>query len=191
MRKLVLFMHTSLDGCVAGPNGELDWIPYDRELEIYAEGIVNTVGSPMYGRVTYEMMKSYWPTVLKDSSASKHDMDHAQWLENVEKIVFSKTLKKADWNNTRVISGNIAEEVSRLKKQQGKPVVIFGSPTLAHTCMGLDLIDEYQLTVSPVILGSGKALFKEIKNRTNLKLINAKTFNSGVVGFHYERKPHN
>lgn len=187
MRNVVLFMHMSLDGFVAGPHGELNWIPYNDELEKYAEGIVNTVGSPLYGRVTYEMMKSYWPTVLKNPSASKHDMDHAQWIENVEKIVFSKTLKTIEWTNTRIISNNIAEEVIKLKQQQGKDLVIFGSPTLAHTFIDMDLIDEYQLTISPVILNRGTVLFKEAQDKVNLKLISSKILNSGVLGVHYKK----
>ena len=188
MRKLVLFMHTSLDGFVAGPNGELDWISYDEELERYAAELVSTVGSPLYGRVTYQMMESYWPTVLKNPSSKKYELEHAQWVENINKVVFSKTLQKVDWKNTRLIKENIAEEIQKLKQQPGKDLVIFGSPGLAQTFMRLGLIDEYRLTVNPVVLGRGIPLFKEIKDRINLRLINAKTFNSGVVGFHYERK---
>ena len=188
MRKVVLFMHLTLDGFAAGPNGELDWISYDEELEKYAEGIVRTVGSPLYGRVTYQMMESHWPTVLTNPSSSKHDIDHAHWIENISKIVFSKSLEKVEWNNTRLIKDNIAEEISKLKQQPGKDLVIFGSPGLTRTFMQLDLIDEYRLTVNPVVLGSGKPLFKDIKDRSNLKLLETKTFNSGVVGLHYETK---
>lgn len=186
MRKVVLFMHISLDGFAAGPNGELDWISYDEELEKYAEDIVSTVGSPLYGRVTYQMMKSYWPTVLNDPSATKHDMDHARWLEDVEKIVFSKTLEKTEWNNTRVIKDNIAEEASKLKQQPGKDLVIFGSPGLARNFLQLGLIDEYRLTVNPVILGSGKPLFKDVEDTISLKIVKTQSFNSGVVALHYE-----
>ena len=100
MRKLVLFMHLSLDGFAAGLNGELDWISYDGELEKYAEDIVSTVGSPLYGRVTYQLMEGYWPTVLQDSEATIHDLEHARWVEDVEKIVFSETLEKVVWNNS-------------------------------------------------------------------------------------------
>ncbi len=186
MRKVVLFMHLTLDGFAAGPNGELDWISYDEELEKYAEGIVRTVGAPLYGRVTYQMMESYWPTVLKDKSASKHDMDHAQWLENVEKIVFSKTLKEVEWNNTTLIKDDIAKEVAKLKKQPGKDLVIFGSPTLAHTFMELGLIDEYRLTVNPIVLGSGMPLFKSGSDTIKLKLLDTKTFKTGIIGLHYQ-----
>lgn len=188
MRKVILFMHLSLDGFAAGPKGELDWISYDEELEKYAEGIVSTVGAALYGRVTYQMMESHWPTVLTNPASTKHDIDHAHWIENISKVVFSKSLEKVDWNNTRLIKDNIAEEVSKLKQQPGKDLVIFGSPGLAETFMKLDLIDGYRLTVNPVVLGSGKPLFRDIKDKVNLKLVETKTFNSGVVGLHYETK---
>lgn len=108
--------------------------------------------------------------------------------QNISKIVFSKSLEKVEWNNTRLIRDNIAEEISKLKHQPGKNLVIFGSPGLAQTFMQLDLIDEYRLTVNPVVLGSGKPLFRDIKDRTNLKLLETKPFNSGVVGLHYETR---
>ena len=188
MRKVVLFMHVSLDGFVGGPNGELDWASYDEELEKYAEEVVSTVGSPLYGRVTYQMMESYWPTVLDDPSATQHAMDHARWLEDVEKIVFSKTLETVEWNNTRLIKDNIVEEVTKLKQQPGKDLVIFGSPGLARHFMQLGLIDAYRLTVNPVILGRGLPLFQGLEDKVNLKLVNSKTLNSGVVALHYETK---
>ena len=188
MRNVVLFMHLSLDGFAAGPNGELDWMSYDEELEKYAEGVVSTVGAALYGRVTYQMMESYWPTVLKNSSSTKHDIDHAHWIEKISKVVFSKSLNKVEWNNTRLIKDNIAEEVSKLKQQPGKDLVIFGSPGLAQTFMRLDLIDEYRLTVNPVVLGIGKPLFKDIRDRINLKLLETKTLLSGVTGLHYKLK---
>jgi dihydrofolate reductase len=181
-------MHISLDGFAAGPNGELDWISYDAELEKYAEGIVSTVGTALYGRVTYQMMESYWPTVLTNPSSTKHDLDHARWIENIPKIVFSKSLAKVEWNNTRLIKDNIAAEISKLKQQPGKDLVIFGSPGLARTFIQLDLIDEYRLTVNPVVLGSGMPLFNDLKDRVELKLLNTKTFGSGVVALHYKTK---
>lgn len=188
MRKVVLFMHISLDGFAAGPNGELDWISYDNELEKYAEEVVSTVGAPLYGRVTYQMMESYWPTVLTDPAASKHALEHAQWVENIPKIVFSKTLDKVEWNNTRLIKDNIAEEMAKLKQQPGQDLVIFGSPGLTHTFMGLGLIDEYRLTVNPVILSQGMPIFENVKDRADLNLLSSKTFKSGVIALHYETK---
>lgn len=187
MRKLVLFMHVSLDGFAADVNGGLDWISYDSELQQYADGIVATVGSPVYGRLTYELMAGYWPTVLDNPNAGEHSKAHAQWVDKATKIVFSRTMKEAAWNNTIVINDNIAEEINKLKQQPGKDLVIFGSPGLAHSFMELDLIDEYQLTLNPVLLGSGIPVYQNIKNKTNLKLIKATPLKSGVVGLHYTR----
>jgi dihydrofolate reductase len=180
-------MHVSLDGFAADANSGLGWISYDSELQQYADGIVATVGSPIYGRVTYELMAGYWPTVLNNPDASEHSKAHARWVEEVPKFVFSRTMKKADWNNTTVINDNIAEEINKLKQQPGKDLVIFGSPGLTHSFMELDLIDEYQLTLNPVLLGSGKTAYQNIKNKTNLNLVKSTTLKSGVVGLHYVR----
>ncbi len=187
MKKVVLFVHVSLDGFMAGPNGELNWISYDAELERYAAGIVAEVGSPVYGRVTYQMMEGYWPTVLENPDAPVHARQHAEWVDNVEKIVFSRTLKAAGWKNTRLFNENIPEVVQKLKQEPGGNLVIFGSPRLAHSFMELDLIDEYQLTLNPVLLGAGIPLFSDIQQQTNLKLLKSTTLNSGVLGLHYER----
>lgn len=187
MRKLVLFMHISLDGFATDTKRGLDWISYDSELQQYADGIVATVGSPVYGRVTYELMEGYWPGVLANPNADERSKAHAQWVDKATKIVFSKTMKKAEWNNTIVINDNIGEEINKLKQQPGKDLVIFGSPGLTHSFMELDLIDEYQFTLNPVLLGTGIPVYQNIKNKTNLKLVKATPLKSGVVGLHYTR----
>jgi dihydrofolate reductase len=185
MRKLVLFMHMSLDGFAADPNHGLDFLTYDKELEQYADELVKTVGSPVYGRTTYQLMESYWPTVLKKPDADKHALEHAQWVENIPKIVFSKTLTEVTWNNTLLIKDNITEEVKKLKQQPGKDLAIFGSPSLATTLMNLGLIDEYKLTVHPIILGGGISVFTNNTTKSTLKLVDSKTLKSGVVTLHY------
>lgn len=187
MRKLVLFMHVSLDGFAADANNDLGWILYDGDLQQYADEIVATVGSPVYGRVTYELMAGYWPEVLNDANESERNRAHAQWVDQATKIVFSTTMEKAEWNNTIVIKDNIAEEINKLKQQPGKDLVIFGSPGLAHSLMELNLIDEYQFTLNPVLLGSGIPVFKNIQHKTNLTLVKATPLKSGVVGLHYSR----
>ncbi|MZQ87041.1 dihydrofolate reductase [Paenibacillus sp. 5J-6] len=188
MRKVVLFMHVSLDGFVAGPNGELDWISYDQDLMDAADEIVKTVGSPIYGRVTYQMMENYWPTLLNNPESTQHDIDHANWIEDIGKIVISKSLKEVRWNRTTLINENIAEEIGKLKQEPGKDLVIFGSPSIAHTFIDLDLIDEYRLTVSPIVLGRGTRLFQEDKPTKRLNLLSSKTLPSGVLVLHYEAK---
>jgi dihydrofolate reductase len=147
-----------------------------------------TVGSPLYGRRTYHGMESYWPTVLDNSEATPHEISHARWLQAVEKIVFSRTLAKVEWHNTRLIKDNVVEEVAKLKQQPGKDLVIFGSPDLARNFIKLGLIDAYRLTVSPVILGRGIPLFQGLEDKINLKLIDSKTLPSGVLTLHYETR---
>jgi dihydrofolate reductase len=188
MRKLVLFMHISLDGFAADLNHGLNFLSYDKELQEYADELVKTVGSPVYGRTTYQLMESYWPTILNKPDADKHSLQHAQWVENVPKIVFSRTLKEATWNNTQLIKDNIAEEVKKLKQQPGKDLVIFGSPGLSTDLMNLGLIDEYKLTLHPIILGSGISVFTNNTAKSTLKLLDSRTLKSGVVTLHYATK---
>jgi len=130
-------------------------------------------------------MESYWPTVLKKPNAGKHAREHAEWVENVPKIVFSRTLTEVTWNNTRLIKDNIAEEVKKLKEEPGKDLVIFGSPGLATTLMNLGLIDEYKLTVHPIILGKGISVFTNNTTKSTLKLLESRTMKSGVITLHY------
>lgn len=186
MRKVISFMHVSLDGFTTGPNGELEWAIVDEELNPYVDALFRKVDTALYGRVTYQLMQSYWPTVLTDPDAAPRDLKHARWVENVSKIVFSKTLSRADWNNTRLVKDHIAEEIESLKQQPGLDLMIFGSPRLTHTFMRLGLIDEYRLFLNPIVLGGGIPLFQGFKDWTKLKLLEAKTFQAGVVGLHYQ-----
>ncbi|OZB94198.1 dihydrofolate reductase family protein [Paenibacillus sp. XY044] len=188
MRKLVLFLHSSLDGFVEGPNGEMDigWVSYDADLEKLAKEILSTADTVIWGRGTYQMMHSYWPTVPSNPSASQHELDHAEWIEKTAKIVFSTTLEKVEWNNSRLVKDNVKEEIMNLKQQPGRDMVILGSPRFAHYLMELDLIDEYKITVSPVLIGSGLPLFQGLKEKINLKLIENKTFDSGAIGLFYQ-----
>jgi len=188
MRKLVLFLHASLDGYVEGPNGEMDigWVSYDTDLERHAKEILSTADTVIWGRGTYQMMHGYWPSVPSNPSASQHERDHAEWIDKTEKIVFSTTLEKVDWNNSRLVNKNIEKEIRHLKQQPGKDMVILGSPRLAHHFMRLDLIDEYKITVSPVLIGKGLPLFQGLNEKINLKLIENKTFDSGAIGLVYQ-----
>lgn len=187
MRKVVLFMHTSLDGLVQGrKKGDFGWISYDQDLVDYADEVVDSARATVYGRVTYEGMKGYWPTVLDNPRSSEHDVKHAAWLEQITKVVVSHTMESTDWNNTILIRENVVEEINKLKQLPGKDLVIFGSPTLSHFFMKHDLIDEYRLTVSPVVLGEGVPLFKDSKVRSKLKLLDTRAYPSGAVILHYE-----
>jgi dihydrofolate reductase len=185
MRNLVLFLHLSLDGFSAAEDGGLDWIPYSKAFEKYNDKIVGTIGTPVYGRVTYELMKGYWPSMLTTDSAEQHDKDHAEWLEGVEKIVISKTLPEQDWKNTRIIHENVVEELTKLKQTNGKDLGIFGSMTLASSLIESGIIDEFQFTISPVILGKGKTFIRNIEKKIPLELITSEAIEGGILGLHY------
>lgn len=187
MRKLVLFMHVSLDSFVAGPNGEMNWIHVDEEIFDNAHDRTEAADTALYGRVTYEMMQAYWPTAGDKSNASKHDVEHSKWYNKVHKVVLSKTLKEEDLENTTIISDDISEKITALKQAPGNEIIIFGSPSAAHSIMQLNLIDEYWLFVNPIVLGEGVPLFKNLE-RKKLKLINSNAFASGVVCLHYEKQ---
>lgn len=189
MRKLIFFMHVSLDGFVAGPNGEMDWIKVDEDLFDIVGEQTDQADIGLYGRITYEIMESYWPTAGDKPNATRHDIQHATWYKNITKVIISKTLQNGYLSNTKIISSNIPSEIIQLKQTPGKNIILFGSSSAAHTLMENDLIDEYWIFVNPIILGQGKPLYKEIQKKIKLKLIATHTFSSGVVCLHYERNP--
>lgn len=181
-------MHVSLDGFVAGPNGEMDWIKFDDELWDYVNKITDRSDTALFGAVTYKMMESYWPTAAEKPNATKHDIDHANWVNTAKKFVFSKGSIDTTWQNTEIVHTVDPKEIQKLKASSGKDILMIGSPTLAHSFMDLGLIDEYYLNVNPVVIGNGKPLFKDIKKKMELTLLSAKKFTVGVVGLHYSIK---
>jgi dihydrofolate reductase len=181
-------MHTSLDGFVAGPNGEMNWIKVDEEIFDFVATITATADAALYGRNTYEMMQAYWPTAGDAPNASKHDKEHSAWYKQVTKIVLSTTLHTEGLQNTTVISNQLVEKINDIKAQQGKNILIFGSPAASHSLLGLGLIDEFWLFVNPILLGTGTPLFQNIMEKTPLELVESKTFSSGVIALHYTRK---
>lgn len=187
MRKLISLMHISLDGFVAGPNGEMNWIKVDDEIFDHVGKRIGKGDAALYGRKTYEMMEGYWPTAADKPNASKHDKEHSQWYKHAHKIVLSTTLQEAELTNTTVISNNITERVNAIKQLAGsnEDILVFGSPTATHALMEENLIDGYWLFVNPVILGQGIALFKNGKEKVNLKLLSTHSFSSGVVELNY------
>jgi dihydrofolate reductase len=187
MRKIVLLMHVSLDGYVAGPNGEMDWIKLDDNLWDYVTSVTNDADAALFGANTYKMMESYWPTADKQLGADKHDIDHAKWVNNVPKFVFSEKPIQTDWQGAKVIHDNIEKEMTALKEQPGKNLLILGSPSLAQSFMRLNLIDEFRLNVNPVILGEGKKLFDNIHQPINLSLVSTQVFESGVLAVTYNK----
>lgn len=188
MKKLILFMHTTLDGFVAGPNGEMDWINVGQEIFDEAGKVTDRADTALYGRKTFEMMEGYWPTAANEPKASRHTIAHAKWYNRVTKVVISKTLQGKTIPNTKVIGENLAQEVKKLKQQPGQDVAIFGSPSACHALMQDNLIDELILAVNPVILGAGIPLIKGIKGQLKLKLVSSKVLGSAVVMSHYQQE---
>lgn len=188
MRKIVLFIHASLDGFAATTESKIDWVHVDEEIFDYAADRTNQADTALYGRVTYEMMESYWPTAADKPNASKHDKEHSAWYRAVNKVILSKSIQGTELKNTTIISDNIEKHISDLKQKEGKEIIIFGSLSVAHALMQFDLIDDYWLFVNPVLLGKGIPVFDNIQEATKLKLIATHAFSSGVVCLHYERK---
>lgn len=186
MRKLISFMHTSLDGFVAGPNGEMNWINVGDEMFDQARERTNNADTALYARKTFGIMEAYWPTAADTPGASKHDIEHSTWYNSVHKLVVSKTLKAEDFTNTTIISSDLEAKISELKQQPGKEIIMFGSPSLVRLFTRLDLIDDYWLFVNPFILGEGIPLFEGAKNK-KLKLVKSLAFSSGVICLHYEK----
>jgi dihydrofolate reductase len=187
MRKIILSDHISLDGFVAGVKREIDWIHVDEELLDYIVKLTDQADTAMYGRVTYQMMDSYWPAAGKKPNASKHDIEHSSWYNRVHKVVVSNSLKGKDTADRQIIGDNLAEEVQKLKSKPGKNILIFGSPGASQSLMKFNLIDEYWLFVNPIILGIGIPLFKNRPGKVILRLVESRVFSSGVVGLHYEK----
>ena len=185
MRKIISFMHVSLDGFVAGPNGEMNWIKVDEEIFDHVGKRISESDTALYGRVTYQMMESYWPTAGDEPDASRHDIEHSAWYKNARKIVLSKTLNDAGLTNTQIISDNLADTINEIKQQDGPDILLFGSPTATHSLIRLGLIDGYWLFVNPIILGQGIPLFVDIKEKIKLKLLTTQQFTSGVTALDY------
>ncbi len=133
------------------------------------------------------MMENYWPTAGEQPNASKHDIEHSRWYNKVAKVILSKSMRGQSLDNTTVISDDVGDKITALKQQPGKDILIFGSPTAAHTLMKHDLIDDFWLFVNPVLLGSGTPMFSDLQGKTALKLLSSNIFPSGVIALHYQR----
>ena len=187
MRNLVFFMHVSLDGYVSGINGEMNWILVDEEIFDFVGTMTDQADTAIYGRVTYEMMQSYWPTAGEQPNASKHDKEHAAWYNRVSKVVLSKTLSESGLKNTKIISDDLAAQINALKLREGKNILIFGSPRASIALLNEGLIDEFWLFINPKLLGQGRLLFNGLTGTTDLKLIETINFKSGVIAVHYRK----
>jgi dihydrofolate reductase len=183
MRRLIVFNNVTLDGYFADANGDMSWAhKHDPEWLAFVEENASGGGEFVFGRITYELMASYWPTPM----AIKNDPKVAEGMNNSPKVVFSRTMDKASWNNTKVVKGDLAAEVRKMKAAPGKGLVIFGSGTIISQLAQESLIDEYQIVVNPVVLGKGRTMFDGVKKNLPLKLTKSRTFGNGNVFLCYE-----
>lgn len=178
-------MHISLDGFVAGLNGEMDWIKVDDEIFNYVGKRISEGDTALYGRVTYQMMENYWPTAADKPTATRHDIEHSKWYNKIHKVVLSETMKETGLTNTKIISDKLADRIHEIKQQEGKDILLFGSPTATHSLIRLNLIDGYWLFVNPMILGRGIPLFVDMKDKIKLNLLTTRQFTCGVTELNY------
>jgi len=182
MRKLIAAMNMTLDGFC-----DHTAMIADEEIHQHYNELLSNADTLIYGRITYQLMESYWPTIVKNPTGNKPMDKFAVLIDNISKIVFSRTLKTVDWKNTKLKKEIIEEEILELKQQPGKNIVV-GSPGLIVALTQLGLIDEYQLGLQPTVLGSGLPLFKNVTDRVDLKLLKTKTFGCGAIMLYYERQ---
>ncbi len=183
MRKLIAAINMTLDGFCDHTAGIAD-----DEIHQHYNELLSNSDTLIFGRITYQLMESYWPAVVKNPTGNKPMDEFAVLIDNISKIVFSRMLKNVDWKNTKLKKEVIKEEVLELKQSRngGSKNILVGSPSLIVALTQLDLIDEYQLSVHPIILGSGLPLFKNVKDRINLKLLKTKNFGCGSIILYYE-----
>ena len=182
MGKVSAFNFVTLDGYFEGPKRDISWHKHDADGTAYAVEGLKSGNALLFGRVTYELMASYWPTPI----AIQNDPVVAEGMNKAEKIVFSRTLKKVGWNNTRLVRDNIGREIGNLKKTSRKDMTLLGSGSILTQLAQEGLIDEFQFMVDPVALGDGTPIFKNIKHRLNLKLTSTRTFKNGTVLLCYQ-----
>jgi dihydrofolate reductase len=175
MRKIIVFNLVSVDGYYAGADGNIDWHVTDREFDEYATESAQWYDTILLGRVTYELFAGYWPNALVDPATSDEDRVVAQFLDEAQKIVVSKSVARAEWRNTQVWSELEPDAVERLKQQDGKDIVVYGSGTIVQQLARLRLIDQYRLMVNPVVLGEGKSMYAGLP-QAKLKLLDVRPF---------------
>ncbi|HEU5230878.1 MAG TPA: dihydrofolate reductase family protein [Ktedonobacteraceae bacterium] len=188
MRKIITTTWTTIDGFIAGPKGEMNWIGeiYDEAMGKYEDDLVSSADTLLLGRVTYQSFAGSWPYVPDNPNASEGEKTYARKLNVMRKIVFSRTLASVEWNNSTLMQEAIPEQIAQLKHEDGRDILIYGSASIVQALTNFGLIDEYQILVHPVVLGGGKPLFQNIKDQVKLKLVNSKTHPSGVMVLYYQ-----
>ncbi len=183
MKKITAIEWLSLDGYFSDSDNKTDWFVSDEETWKYLLKTFRSFDTIVLGQVTYEMFAAYWP---KPNPSDPNPKELIDFMNDSRKVVFSKTLKKAEWNNSIVMKDIVPAEIKKLKQQAGKDIVIFGSGSIVSQLTKLGLIDEYQFLVNPVFLGNGNTLFKREEAKAKLKLLDSKTFDCGNIMLHYE-----
>jgi dihydrofolate reductase len=185
MRKLVVFNHVSLDGYFVDTNGDMSWAKADHqdaEWNAFVEENASGGGVLVFGRITYELMASFWPTPF----AIENMPIVAEGMNSMPKVVFSRTLDQASWNNTKLVKDDMAAEIRKMKKEPGEGMVIMGSGSIVSQLTQEGLIDAYQVVVNPIVLGKGRTMFDGVKEKLNLKLTKTRAFGNGNVFLSYE-----
>jgi dihydrofolate reductase len=185
-RRLFVSMVVSLDGYIEGPHRDLDWFEdNDPQFEQYCDEMIDSVGLALYGRRSYESMLSYWPNAELDAR-SPQELAFARKMNALPKVVLSRTLEHAEWNNTEIVRDHVAERITELKQQPGKPIVAWAGAGLVKTLSDLDLVDEYRLIVSPVLIGGGTPMFQGVERRRKLKLTRTTQLGRNLAVLCYE-----
>jgi len=185
MRNLILVVHTSLDGFVAGSNGELSGFEPGEENLQFVCRLTEDADAALFGRISYQLLNNHWPAAKDLPNATKGTIAYSNWYNNAQKIVISKTMVDEHLNNTTIVSKNISDEITRIKEQAGKDILIFGSPSVAQLLMQHNLVDSYWIFINPVIFGKGIPLFTGYNNHSKLKLLTTKQFLNGELALHY------
>ena len=186
MRKLKLQMQLSVDGFVAGPNGEMDWMTWNHDAEIlkYITNLTETSDTILLGRKLAEGFIPYWANAAKKPNDPSTPFAH--YMVDLPKVVFTKTMNKSIWDNTTVASGDVTEEINKLKHSEGKDIVVYGGAGFVSNLIQNNLIDEYHLFINPTIIGNGMAIFKDVEQKLKLKLVKASPFSCGIVVLTYQ-----
>lgn len=187
MRNLVLVVHTSLDGFVAGPNGELDSFPTGEENLNFVVELTHQADAALFGRTSFELLESYWPGAKDVPGASKGEVAYSKWYNEAQRIVISRTMAGSSAGKVMVIDRDVINGVRHLKSIPGKDILIFGSPSVAQLLMDADLIDDYWIFVNALTFGKGVPLFKSTDKQLKLKLVETRKFENDEFGLHYTK----
>ena len=176
----------SVDGCIAGPNGEMDWLVWDDKYKEYIDKLIESVDTILMGRKMTNEFVSYWSNVMDKPDDPWNAF--AKKMIETPKVVFTKTIDKSEWTNTDIATGNLKDEITKLKAQNGKDIIVYGGASFDSSLIKENLIDEFYLFINPVAIGTGKTIFRDLKEIRRFTLIESRAFDCGIVLLHYEVK---